>query len=264
MQSKLKSFIESNANTFIGFAGSMLIWEFVVKPCWNLPTSLLDNLTITCLFTVWSIIRGYYVRRFFNWHQHGRKVPHLVASTPERMPLLVGVTGKAGAGKDTVADLLEYPRDAFASTLKAMMAAAGLPEPASREEKEAIIPGLGFSWRVAAQRLGTEWGRGLNENLWVLLLLRRVRASGHPIVCISDVRFENEAALIRSNGVLCHVRGRDTTVVGDAAAHASEAGVDPGPGDYVIHNDGSLRDLGVLARNFKHNYVEPLAARLGR
>ena len=69
-QSRLQSFIESNANTFIGFVGSLLIWEFVIKPWLGLTTSLLENLTVTCIFTVWSIIRGYFVRRYFNWKLH--------------------------------------------------------------------------------------------------------------------------------------------------------------------------------------------------
>lgn len=69
-QSRLQSFIESNANTFIGFAGSMMIWEFVINPLWGMKTSLLDNFAITLIFTVWSIIRGYWVRRYFNWRHH--------------------------------------------------------------------------------------------------------------------------------------------------------------------------------------------------
>lgn len=72
-QSRLGSFIEANANTFVGFAGSMLIWEFVINPLWGFQTSLLSNFTITCVFTVWSIIRGYYVRRYFNWRQKHAK-----------------------------------------------------------------------------------------------------------------------------------------------------------------------------------------------
>lgn len=49
-QTRLGSFSESNANTFIGFAGSMLIWEVVIKPLWGMQTSFLDNLSITCIF----------------------------------------------------------------------------------------------------------------------------------------------------------------------------------------------------------------------
>lgn len=70
IQSRLGSFIESNANTFIGFAGSMLLWEAVIKPLWGFSTTFLDNLSITCIFTIWSIIRGYFIRRYFNWRLH--------------------------------------------------------------------------------------------------------------------------------------------------------------------------------------------------
>jgi len=66
-QSRIGSFIESNANTWIGFIGSMLLWHFVVDPLWGFETDWFDNLGVTCIFTVWSIIRGYCVRRYFNW-----------------------------------------------------------------------------------------------------------------------------------------------------------------------------------------------------
>ena len=70
-QTRLGSFLEANANTFIGFVGSMLLWEFLVKPLFDLDTSFVDNFSITCIFTVWSIVRGYYVRRYFNRKLHG-------------------------------------------------------------------------------------------------------------------------------------------------------------------------------------------------
>lgn len=73
MQNRLTSFIEANVNTFVGFIGSILVWEFVVKPLYGFQTSFIENFGITCIFTVWSIVRGYYVRRYFNWRQHGQK-----------------------------------------------------------------------------------------------------------------------------------------------------------------------------------------------
>lgn len=172
------------------------------------------------------------------------------------MPILIGITGKAGSGKDTLAGFLGYPVDHFASTLKLMLAAAGLPEPTVRASKEAEIPGLGFSWRRAAQTLGTEWGRSLNADLWLLLLERRCRTSGHAVIVIPDVRFENEAAFIRKHGVLCHLHGRETTAGEGAETHASEQGVKSLAGDYCIFNEGSLQDLEALAKGFK-DYLLP-------
>lgn len=73
-QSRLGSFIEANANTFAGFVGSMAIWSWLVDPLYGFHSSFLDNLGITMIFTIWSIIRGYCIRRYFNWKLH--HVPH--------------------------------------------------------------------------------------------------------------------------------------------------------------------------------------------
>lgn len=72
-QSRLGSFVESNANTFIGFIGSVLIFQFIIGPLWGLKTTFGDNFAITCVFTLWSIVRGYCVRRYFNWRLHGKE-----------------------------------------------------------------------------------------------------------------------------------------------------------------------------------------------
>lgn len=65
-QSRRHSLIESLTQQTAGLVISLLLWEFVVNPIWNLQTSVADNLTITMLFTVASIIRGYLFRRLFN------------------------------------------------------------------------------------------------------------------------------------------------------------------------------------------------------
>jgi len=74
MQSRLGSLIEQLLNTGSGFVLSLLTWEFIVKPVWHIQTNFAENLTITLLFTVISIARGYVVRRFFNWlHKNNKK-----------------------------------------------------------------------------------------------------------------------------------------------------------------------------------------------
>lgn len=67
--------VETIIGTAIGFTVSVCIWEFVVKPVWDLHTAFAENLSITALFTVASILRGYVVRRFFNFlhHKNNRK-----------------------------------------------------------------------------------------------------------------------------------------------------------------------------------------------
>jgi len=64
-QSKLESFIEAFINTFSGWFISFLLWSFVIGPAFNIDTSIGENMLITAIFTVVSIIRSYFWRRFF-------------------------------------------------------------------------------------------------------------------------------------------------------------------------------------------------------
>ena len=155
--------------------------------------------------------------------------------------MILGLTGPAGAGKDTVADRLcstyGFRKLSFAGILKRMLAAGGMPEP-SRDQKEDCIPGLPFTWRDAAQKLGTEWGRGLDPDLWVKLTMMGVPPRGNWV--LSDVRFPNEATAVRKQGYLLHVTGRKIALVGATATHASEAGIRFEDGDQVINNSANM------------------------
>lgn len=175
-------------------------------------------------------------------------------------PYLVGLAGPAGVGKDTTANILEEPRYhyAFARPLKAMLSAIELYEP-RRADKEKLIPGLGFSYRQAAQTLGTEWGRALHPELWLELAKRewekrgdgetRWAKKGDTFMVLTDVRFENEAQWIRENGTVVHIYGRQTTIEGQAAAHASETGLAVWPEDYRLDNSGTHEDLRIACRD---------------
>lgn len=65
-QSKKGALVETALNIGSGFVISYLMWVFVVGPLFGLNTSLTDNLGITTLFTVTSVIRSYVWRRLFN------------------------------------------------------------------------------------------------------------------------------------------------------------------------------------------------------
>lgn len=162
-------------------------------------------------------------------------------------PQIIGVAGPAGAGKDTVADYLVsqygFVKLAFAGPLKAMLAAGGLAEPADRALKEEKIEGFSFTWRRAAQTLGTEWGRALDPDIWTKMAMNQaidLQVQGKSVV-FSDVRFENEGQIIRAfHGRVLHLIGRKIEM-GAAAAHASETGVLFHPSrDALIENAGSI------------------------
>jgi hypothetical protein len=174
-----------------------------------------------------------------------RKQPKAAAPS-KPLPRIVGITGVAGSGKDTAAGYLErqhhYHVFRFADPLKrAIESMFGLPSSIwdDRVAKEADIPWLGKSPRYLAQTLGTDWGRKLvSEDLWLLLLQRRLETHKDWRIVVPDVRFDNEAKLIKdAGGVVLHI-SRD---VADAVApHVSEAGVDPMHVDWWIDNNDSV------------------------
>ena len=65
MQNKKQSLIESITGTFIGLLTSFLIQLFIY-PFLKIPVSIGQNLIITLVFFIVSILRGYLVRRLFN------------------------------------------------------------------------------------------------------------------------------------------------------------------------------------------------------
>lgn len=164
-----------------------------------------------------------------------------------RTTFLVGITGKAGSGKDTLAYMMGFERYAFAMPLKAGLTAMGFPEP-ERKLKETVIPGFKFSWREAAQKLGTEWGRGLQGDIWLAMAERARMACPAGVLVITDVRFHNEADWVRDHGLLVHVEGRQSSIVDpQQQMHASEMGLPHHDDDWVVPNQGSLNDLQVEA-----------------
>lgn len=71
MQSRRMSLLEQCVSVAIGFAVAMAI-QIILMPALGIPTTHGQDLIIVLVFTVASIIRGYAVRRLFNWWAHIR------------------------------------------------------------------------------------------------------------------------------------------------------------------------------------------------
>lgn len=161
---------------------------------------------------------------------------------------LIGISGRAGAGKNAVAGMIDGAAvvqlaDPLYAALAAML---GVSESILRHRsyKGAPLPDIGKSPRQLLQTLGTEWGRSMvSPDIWIRMAERRIdalAASGVATVAVADVRFENEAEWIRGRGgQIWHVRRSDVTADG----HASENGIAVLDGDVVIDNSGTLDDL---------------------
>jgi hypothetical protein len=63
-QTKRKSLIESVIQTIIGLGTSILI-QIILYPMMGIPVTFSQNLIITLVFFLVSIVRGYFVRRIF-------------------------------------------------------------------------------------------------------------------------------------------------------------------------------------------------------
>ena len=200
------------------------------------------------------------------------------------MSKLIGMMGLKGSGKDTVAKKIIYAEGgawkkiAFADALKDAVASLfgwnrQLLEgdsPESREWREKVDSYWGrelgikdFSPRKALQIVGTDVIRNhFDEAFWIKAVKRKILNSTNHIV-ITDVRFPNEAKMIKSMGgnIIQVIRGelpewwdeascfnKGLTKIEDCKLlkdiHPSEYAlvgvVEP---DYVIHNDGTLNDL---------------------
>lgn len=65
-QGRRMSFIEAIIGTIVGFLVT-LIAQLIIFPAYGVHTSLETNLRIVGWFTLLSIVRGYVMRRFFEW-----------------------------------------------------------------------------------------------------------------------------------------------------------------------------------------------------
>ena len=69
-QSKKHSLIESMTNTIIGLISSFII-QLIIYPLLDIEVTIFENVIITIVFFIASIIRGYIIRRIFNKHSDG-------------------------------------------------------------------------------------------------------------------------------------------------------------------------------------------------
>lgn len=177
--------------------------------------------------------------------------------------MILGFTGPARSGKDTAAEYIlkwysGFKRFAFADVMKGYVNNMfGWDERHSYGElKEVVDVEWGFSPRRAYQLFGTDFGRALSEDLWVMLACKAMDIRKHYV--ITDVRFENEARFVRECGFLFHVT--TTRELPKVEAHVSEAGVAVAQGDFILRNDGSINEFHSALNDILHNY--PLLQRM--
>lgn len=172
------------------------------------------------------------------------------------MTIIIGLTGKAGSGKDTVAEMLDskgFMCIALAAPIKAMIealyhhagASTHYTEHPHKEDPCANLQGL--SYRQMAQALGTEWAQQAlgRQHLWTGLAHDRIAelvGNGYTKFCITDIRFPHEVEwLKRLGGAVWRI---DRPTAKAVNAHISEQYQIPA--DWVCRNHGTLDELACI------------------
>jgi len=168
-------------------------------------------------------------------------------------PPVIGLVGRAGSGKDTICGFIREMlptarRLAFADALKDELASVlGVDRSFIDQNKHAL--------RGLLQTYGTDYRRQFSgEDYWV----RQAEASlkdcleeGVSPVVFTDVRFENEAELVKNCGGILLLVQRP---VASTRSHASEDLPDKIDPDYTLWNRDSLDDLRLRVRVFLKAY----------
>ena len=189
--------------------------------------------------------------------------------------MIIGLTGYAGCGKTTSAHYLvthhSFIEVSFADPLKDGLCAMFKM---TRKELEKIkedktpLHGIGQTARYLMQTLGTDWGRNMvNPDIWLILAQARIQQMIHDVdksrVVVSDVRFTNEAKLIRDlGGIVVFITNSDRVqnrLNGGEMTHESESYLNDiyTQADSVIDNSGSLVSLQVKLDSLVYTHDFP-------
>lgn len=164
--------------------------------------------------------------------------------------MIIGLSGYAQSGKDTVAELLclnyDYMRMAFADPMREALYRLNPYIKDNITLRESVDE---HGWettkrigntRELLQRFGTDVGREMfGERFWVDQAFKHVHK--HERVVFADVRFPNEAQKIKDyNGQVWRIARKDTPPIN---GHASEHALDNWSFDFHLNNDGTIDDL---------------------
>lgn len=167
---------------------------------------------------------------------------------------IVGLMGYAGAGKDTVGQILVedygYKRRAFADALRQVLLhldpivryrGGGRRLDALLDEEEVWDKAKQTpEVRQLLQRLGVGVRQHVDEDAWVNAVERSLSPGKHYV--ITDVRFPNEIRWVRSKGgFLLRV---DRQGHGPVNGHISEQAWTSTEPDAVVANTGTIEELG--------------------
>ena len=166
--------------------------------------------------------------------------------------VIIGLAGYAQSGKDTVAQILinkyGFERLAFADKIRDIL--YDLNPMVGGEPLQLKVDVEGWDKakqhpevRRMLQKLGVAARQHLDESIWVVPVLSNMNTGNYVI---TDVRFDNEASMIRTCGG--EVWRVSRPGVGPVNNHVSETQLDNISADRTLLNGGTVEELELLVQ----------------
>jgi hypothetical protein len=164
--------------------------------------------------------------------------------------MIIGLSGYARSGKDTVAELLclnyGFKRVSFADPMREAILTLN-PKIDSITHVSHHVEDYG--WEIAKQNpeirrllqvFGTDVGRRMfGENVWIDMAFKHIEPDER--IVFADVRFPNEAEAIKlRGGNVIRINRHNHSAVN---THKSETAMDNYMFSHVLYNDGTIDDL---------------------
>lgn len=166
---------------------------------------------------------------------------------------IIGIAGKKFSGKDTLGnffvDKYEYEQIAYADPLKEIGKLFGFThEQLYGSKKEELDDFWKVSPRKFLQFVGTDLFRNnsntispnMGPNTWTNIVKKKIQDNPNKCFVVTDVRFPNEAELVKELGGIIIKLNRHSIHNDD---HASESLIDSLTSDFEFDNNGSIEDL---------------------
>jgi len=169
--------------------------------------------------------------------------------------MIIGLTGYARSGKDTVANILveeyRFKSVAFADKIRELLIEV---DPILENGMRLSSTLDEYGWDVAKakpevrrllQCLGVGSRKVFGENNWIIETLKDIDREANYV--IADVRFKNEAEWVKDvyNGQLWRIKRTGVKAVN---SHFSESELDDYPVDQILTNGGTIEDLRTLVK----------------
>lgn len=168
--------------------------------------------------------------------------------------MIIGLGYAARSGKDTTAAYLcekyGFIQEAFATPLKEYMGRdiCGLTEKHLHGLwKEIVVPDYGMTARELLQKMGDSMRVAVHSDFWIINMKRRIKThkkNGDDLIVISDVRYINEAKMIKDLGGIMIRTNRENADKITNPEHISENEMkNYTEWDHYLDNNGSYQGL---------------------